>query len=70
MSGKGSTRRPAAVPRATVDANYERTFATPTRTDPRLPAGFVAYEYESIAGEPMRLVGVIRPPSDRTDAQG
>lgn len=23
---KGSNRRPAAVPRATVDANYERTF--------------------------------------------
>lgn len=33
MSGKGSSRRPAAVPRETVDANYERTFRVgPTTT--------------------------------------
>lgn len=27
MSGKGSSRRPASVPRAEVDRNWERTFA-------------------------------------------
>lgn len=27
MSGKGDTRRPAAVPDATVAANWRRTFA-------------------------------------------
>ena len=31
MSGKGSSRRPAAIPRAEADANWERTFGTQER---------------------------------------
>jgi len=35
--GKGSTRRPAAVPKAQVDENYTRTFGSAVHQNPPHP---------------------------------
>lgn len=66
--GKGHQRRPAAVPRATVDANYERTFR-----EGQLPnlLRFEAERHKAV----MRHIDAlpeaqwIATPSDRTDAR-
>lgn len=64
---KGSNRRPAAVPRATVDANYERTF----RVKPTEPSTIREIS-AMLQRHPLRLTDAefdaILTPSGRADA--
>lgn len=63
---KGSKRRPAAVPPATVDANYERTFLTGVQW---VEANAVLVTRAAAASDSNLDFRVIVT-SDRTDAQG
>lgn len=61
---KGSKRRPAAVPPATVDANYTRTFTHDDTRDAVQEVGRVIDRWVA------QRAGFLHAPSDRTDAQG
>lgn len=66
---KGSTRRPAAVPRATVDANYERTFGPQDRYAPPKTrySNDAAFLLERLPHGPISGIAAASP--DRTNAQ-
>lgn len=62
---KGSKRRPAAVPPATVDANYERMFLTGVQW---VEANAVLVTRAAASDSNLDFRVIVT--SDRTDAQG
>ena len=69
--GKGHQRRPAAVPRATVDANYERTFRQQERYAPPKTrySNDAAFLLEALPHGPVSGI-ISATPSGRADAEG